>query len=149
MFRTRTPLSPSRRTNTARLACVRPPASVHPEPGSNSPLYVCSSLYSNSIIKLTLWFFLIWLLYVMSMNCVLFASSGILFCHCSRFASAKVKGFFQTTKTFLKFFLVNSKVILICSKPSPALPSLSIWDCKSRKCFPNHQNFFEVFFQPN
>ena len=41
MFRTRAPLSLFRRTNTARLACVRPPASVHPEPGSNSPLYVC------------------------------------------------------------------------------------------------------------
>ena len=41
MLRTRTPLSLSRKTNTARLACVRPPASVHPEPGSNSPLYVC------------------------------------------------------------------------------------------------------------
>ena len=41
MFRTRTPLSHCRRNNTARLACVRPPASVHPEPGSNSPLYVC------------------------------------------------------------------------------------------------------------
>ena len=41
MFRTRTPLSRSRRISTARLACVRPPASVHPEPGSNSPLYVC------------------------------------------------------------------------------------------------------------
>ena len=23
-----------------RLACIKPPASVHPEPGSNSPLYV-------------------------------------------------------------------------------------------------------------
>ena len=41
MFRTRTPLSHFRRNNTARLACVRPAASVHPEPGSNSPLYVC------------------------------------------------------------------------------------------------------------
>ena len=41
MLRTRTPLSSSRRNSTARLACVRPPASVHPEPGSNSPLYVC------------------------------------------------------------------------------------------------------------
>ena len=41
MFRTRAPLSVSRRKPTARLACVRPPASVHPEPGSNSPLYVC------------------------------------------------------------------------------------------------------------
>ena len=26
-------------TFTARLACIRPAASVHPEPGSNSPLY--------------------------------------------------------------------------------------------------------------
>ena len=25
---------------TPRLACVKPPASVHPEPGSNSPLYL-------------------------------------------------------------------------------------------------------------
>ena len=25
---------------TVRLACVKPPASVHPEPGSNSPLYI-------------------------------------------------------------------------------------------------------------
>ena len=33
-------LSSSKLPNTARLACVRPPASVHPEPGSNSPLYV-------------------------------------------------------------------------------------------------------------
>ena len=44
MFRTRTPLSSFRRNSTARLACVRPPASVHPEPGSNSPLYVCPKL---------------------------------------------------------------------------------------------------------
>ena len=44
MLRTRTPLSLFRRRNTARLACVRPPASVHPEPGSNSPLYVCLTL---------------------------------------------------------------------------------------------------------
>ena len=41
MLRTRTPLSIFRRKSTAQLACVRPPASVHPEPGSNSPLYVC------------------------------------------------------------------------------------------------------------
>ena len=27
---------------TVRLACIKPPASVHPEPGSNSPLYCCS-----------------------------------------------------------------------------------------------------------
>ena len=40
-LRTRPPLSPPRRGNTVRLACIRPAASVHPEPGSNSPLYGC------------------------------------------------------------------------------------------------------------
>ena len=29
-----------------RLACVKPVASVHPEPGSNSPLYILSSYFS-------------------------------------------------------------------------------------------------------
>ena len=29
-----------------RLACVKPAASVHPEPGSNSPLYILLSLSS-------------------------------------------------------------------------------------------------------
>src|SRR5690554_4634467 len=37
-LRTRAPLSPARRRDTVRLACIRPAASVHPEPGSNSPL---------------------------------------------------------------------------------------------------------------
>jgi hypothetical protein len=29
----------SKLSNPVRLACIRPAASVHPEPGSNSPLY--------------------------------------------------------------------------------------------------------------
>ena len=29
----------SKLPNPVRLACIRPAASVHPEPGSNSPLY--------------------------------------------------------------------------------------------------------------
>jgi hypothetical protein len=44
--RLHTRYSPVRRSQTSittpltpRLACVKPPASVHPEPGSNSPLY--------------------------------------------------------------------------------------------------------------
>ena len=40
-LRTRPPLSPPRRGDPARLACIRPAASVHPEPGSNSSLYYC------------------------------------------------------------------------------------------------------------
>jgi hypothetical protein len=37
VLRTRSPLSPSRRRDHVRLACVKPAASVRPEPGSNSP----------------------------------------------------------------------------------------------------------------
>src|SRR6202000_605355 len=32
-------LMKSKLSNPVRLACIRPAASVHPEPGSNSPLY--------------------------------------------------------------------------------------------------------------
>ena len=35
----------SRRTFTVRLACIRPAASVHPEPGSNSSLYYCTTKF--------------------------------------------------------------------------------------------------------
>ncbi len=40
-LRTRAPLSSPRRGIPVRLACIRPAASVHPEPGSNSSLYYC------------------------------------------------------------------------------------------------------------
>ena len=40
-LRTRAPLSKPRRASSVRLACIRPAASVHPEPGSNSSLYYC------------------------------------------------------------------------------------------------------------
>ena len=43
-LRTRAPLSPPRREPPVRLACIRPAASVHPEPGSNSSLYYCCTL---------------------------------------------------------------------------------------------------------
>ena len=44
-LRTRAPLSRSRRASPVRLACIRPAASVHPEPGSNSSLYYCCTFY--------------------------------------------------------------------------------------------------------
>ena len=44
-LRTRPPLSCPRKGNPVRLACIRPAASVHPEPGSNSSLYYCFSIY--------------------------------------------------------------------------------------------------------
>ncbi len=34
---------------TVRLACIRPAASVHPEPGSNSSLYYCLACFSLNL----------------------------------------------------------------------------------------------------
>ena len=41
-------LSP--KTNTPRLACVKPAASVHPEPGSNSSSYIVCLNKSKLVI---------------------------------------------------------------------------------------------------
>ena len=96
---------------TARLACVRPPASVHPEPGSNSPLYVCF-LKLKLNLKLTLWFsYLVVILF--SMIFYSFRFSEISSVSRFRFASAKIKTFSRFTKLFLKFF----SVIFITSTP--------------------------------
>ena len=54
-LRTRAPLSLPRREDPVRLACIRPAASVHPEPGSNSSLYYCCTCF----------FFLLGLRYVL------------------------------------------------------------------------------------
>src|SRR5215210_110382 len=49
---TRSPLVYSRRSLTARLACVKHAASVRPEPGSNSPL---NSSDSHSFVTVNSW----------------------------------------------------------------------------------------------
>ena len=49
---TRSPLVYSRRSLTARLACVKHAASVRPEPGSNSPLKSADDTACAALIKL-------------------------------------------------------------------------------------------------
>ena len=66
---TRAPLAT--RGAAARLACVRPVASVHPEPGSNSPLYELFFLYAlgHPYVELT---------YLLAMlSCLTFSSIAI------------------------------------------------------------------------
>ena len=40
-----------------RLACVKPAASVHPEPGSNSSLYISIYLFLQLVLQLFLYLF--------------------------------------------------------------------------------------------
>ena len=60
VFRTRLPVATIRRRAAPRLACIRPAASVHPEPGSNSPLlmYCSTRLVSLEIYSVLLYFFI-------------------------------------------------------------------------------------------
>ena len=112
MLRTRTPLSKSRRTSTARLACVRPPASVHPEPGSNSPLYVCLPLLKKKLIDALVFpYFLV--VICMSMISILLALTPVacFICHAaSELRVQKYELFFNwqnILEKILKLFFVS------------------------------------------
>ena len=109
-------LSP--KTNTPRLACVRPAASVHPEPGSNSSSYVVCSYelfyrqrlgFFKSLDSLTL-FYLFWYRYQngcqfnMSMNVFFF-----LILRLSLKAGAKVSIFFNLASFFENIFNLFSQ----------------------------------------
>ena len=83
MGRLHTRYSPVRRSSasiatpvTPRLACVKPPASVHPEPGSNSSLYIVLIplrviLISMFMLAITLPYLLPFLITSLSMNSLL------------------------------------------------------------------------------
>ena len=103
MLRTRTPLSLSRMTNTARLACVRPPASVHPEPGSNSPLYVCCPICSLKVI-LRFSFFLTFFGCICYFNDLFFFSLILTILISSDLRVQKYKVFLKPPNLFENFF---------------------------------------------
>ena len=102
-----------------RLACVKPIASVHPEPGSNSSLYIYFfirlSLNSSFIvvkidggILFTLYLYYIFVVFNLSKNLFPFASKR----------TAKLRHFFELTKYFKKniYFFFS----IICSLNSQA-----------------------------
>ena len=143
MFRTRAPLSKIRRSSTARLACVRPPASVHPEPGSNSPLYVC---LTHSKL-LTLYFFLTFLVVIcMSMISLLFALLRSSFLSLIPNCECKSINYFLIDQIFLKEFLTffhkpNNFLNLKSTKPSTSLPNFSRFGSAKIRSFFNYTNF--------
>ena len=99
-----------------RLACVKPAASVHPEPGSNSSLYIflfllACSWRSNFFKKLTLSIKFSWILSVLACT---YQSSLFkeLFVVCNRFFEAGCKGsnYFLITKIYFNFFTFSFEV---------------------------------------
>ena len=76
-------------------------------------MFVCP--YTQIQFKIdALVFFLTWLLYLIVNELCSFRFLRTLnLSSCSWFASAKVKSFSESTKTFLKFFFVTSKIVLI------------------------------------
>ena len=129
-----------------RLACVKPIASVHPEPGSNSSLYIYFfirlSLNSSFIVvKNRRWyFFTLYLYYIF----VVFNLSKNLFPFSSK-RTAKLRHFFELTKYFKKKYLFFFSIF--CSFNSQA----TSLDCgckvtafsQTTKIF---MNFFLKFF---
>jgi hypothetical protein len=102
---------------TPRLACVKPAASVHPEPGSNSSSYIVCSDKSKLIIMRQL-------LYRFFSN----LSIPLLLFFCPNIS-------------------VKTAVNSICLRTCFFFVSLvSQSGCKSRKLISNRQMFFEVFF---
>ena len=99
-----------------RLACVKPVASVHPEPGSNSPLllYIClfflcypqtGELTAGRSLRLTEGS------RPLPSSCILSHYFNVLFHFSaprfSRVASAKLSRNFEPCKSFCKFFFQN------------------------------------------
>ena len=71
-----------------RLACVKPAASVHPEPGSNSPLYILFSFFSECLSEALLlyigcWIFhLYWIKEPISRSCLYLITESLLLLSC-------------------------------------------------------------------
>ena len=127
-----------------RLACVKPIASVHPEPGSNSSLYIYFfirlSLNSSFIVVKILWrwyFFTLYLYYIF----VVFNLSKNLFPFSSK-RTAKLRHFFELTKYFKKNIYFFFSIICSLTRRQP----LSIADAKLL-LFLKLPKYFYLFFE--
>ena len=111
-----------------RLACVRPVASVHPEPGSNSSLYYLFfffSLYNllarDGDLFLVSYYFFLSIVIPSRISCFSFSKSD-----------CKSKNFFSFSQKNSLFF--------------PLMPPLSRKACAKVRPFPFTSKFFLAFF---
>ena len=96
---------------TVRLACIRPAASVHPEPGSNSSLYISISFFSFPVlgsifgINFSLFPYLSDFLAHLLKELFQTSSHSLLSYPLSVFSECKITPFFFLYNTFFDFFL--------------------------------------------
>ena len=109
------------KTYTPRLACVKPAASVHPEPGSNSSSYIfilylddIYRFFSNLSIPLLLFFLFRFASERLSIQYV-YERVFFILRLCFK-AGAKVENLFLNGKCFLKFFF--RKIFILISSPN-------------------------------
>ena len=128
----------------ARLACVKPAASVHPEPGSNSPLLVCKVLYLLVQVSPTLTRFLI--KDSCSASRTVFCLSGPSLSLYGRSRNRR-KGF--VFNLFLhRSFLLSCGIfvnVLFASEPPGVSPCFLVCGCKVTTVFARHQILFALF----
>ena len=107
-LRTRTPVEA--RKLLPRLACVRPAASVHPEPGSNSSSLkslISFNRFSSYWLQVSLDSLNLFVLYnIMSMYVLFLLARALIV----SFAGAKVRRFFNSANFLATFFEVFLRV---------------------------------------
>ena len=136
-----------------RLACVKPVASVHPEPGSNSPLllYFCLSFSLLSADRRTDSLRLTEGSRPLPSSCILSHYFNVLSfvfrASFFRVASAKLSQNFEPCKSFCRFFQNFFRRVSFETRPPLRYRRFSFCECKGRHFFITLQIFYKLFLK--
>ncbi len=141
--------------HTPRLACVKPAASVHPEPGSNSSSYIfilfmrclIYRFFPNLTILLLLFFSVLKSLSERLSIQYVYERVFLFYLRLYLKAGAKLKILFVSCKENLKIFETFFSFHFF-SIPSQSFSELPVFaGCKCKTLFPILQDFFNLFFR--
>ena len=128
----------------ARLACVRPAASVYPEPGSNSSLYKIVLISGFSGVQSFCLFYALCLLSIKFFSNIVGEFSPVESCFSVRNNDAKLRTFALS----LQIFFVNFSLRILDARNFNAefqCASLLFCGCKGRDFLPFEKIFLNVF----
>ena len=129
MRRSQTP-----KCSTPRLACVRPAASVHPEPGSNSSSYIFNNFRQRYTSLISLKYIKPYSCFVLSIQYV-YELSFSYYIACLSKRVQKYKSFFNL-QNFLMKFLKFFQTVFLTNIP------LNFSDCKDKTFYHYNPNLF-------